>query len=65
MQKKQPDPIISEVWANRDEYAARLRYDVAAIFQDIRVRQKKSNREYFTYPARHTVPEEDHSIAPQ
>lgn len=64
MPKKKPDPIISEVWANRDEYAARLRYDVAAIFRDIRVRQKRSNRQYHTYPARRTVPEKDHSIAP-
>ncbi len=64
MPKKQPDPVISEVWANRDEYAARLRYDLAAIFRDLRSRQTRSNREYCTYPARHTVPEKDHSIAP-
>ncbi|MXW46518.1 MAG: hypothetical protein F4109_12910 [Gammaproteobacteria bacterium] len=63
MHKKKPDSIISEVWANRDEYAARFNYDVAAIFRDIRIRQKRSNREYLTYPARHTTPEKDHSIA--
>ena len=56
MHKKKPDSIISEVWANRDEYAARFNYDVAAIFRDIRIRQKRSNREYLTYPARHTTP---------
>jgi len=64
MQKKKPDPIISEVWANRDDYATRLHYDVAVIFRDIRARQEKSNREHFTYLARHTVLEKDHSIAP-
>lgn len=64
MRKKQPDPIISEVWANRDEYAARFNYDVTAIFRDIQVRQKRSNCEYLTYPARHTAPEKDHSIVP-
>lgn len=64
MQKEQPDPIISEVWANRDEYAARLRFDVAAIFRDIRVRHERCGREHLTYPARRPVPEKDHAIAP-
>ena len=64
MPKKKPDPVISEVWSNRDEYAARLRYDVAAIFRDLRSRQIRSNRKYYTYAARHTAAEKDQSIAP-
>lgn len=52
MQTKQPDPIIAEVRAIRDEYAARFDYDVGAIFRDIRARQEASDREYVRYPAR-------------
>ena len=52
MQTTQPDPIITEVRANRDEYAARFNYDVGEMFRDIRARQKASNREYVCYPAR-------------
>ena len=52
VQKKQPDPIIAEVRAIRDEYAARFDYDVGAIFQDIRARQEASDREHVRYPAR-------------
>ena len=55
MKKTQPDPIIAEVHAFRDEYAARFNYDVRRMFQDIRARQEASKREYVRYPARHVV----------
>ena len=55
MQTPQTDPIIAEVRAARDEHAARLDYDVEAIFRDIRARQEASDREYVRYPARRTV----------
>ena len=42
MQTRQPDPIIAEVWAIRRAYAARLDYDVEAIFKDIQARQEAS-----------------------
>ena len=62
MQTTQTDPIITEVRANRDEYAARFNYDVGAIFRDIRARQEASNREYVRYPARRTVEETGNSL---
>ena len=55
--KTQPaDPIISEVRAVRDAHAARLDYDIAAIFRDIRAMQEASGREFVRYPARPAVP---------
>ena len=46
------DPIIAEVWAVRDDHAARFDYDVAAIFKDIREKQEASGRDHVRYPAR-------------
>ena len=53
MHTTQPDPIITEVRAIRDEYAARFNYDVGEMFRDIRARQEASDREYVCFPARH------------
>ena len=52
MQSIQPDPVITEVRAIRDEYAARFDYDVGRMFQDLRDRQNASDRRYVCYPAR-------------
>ena len=52
MKTLQPDPIIAEVRAVRDQHAARFGYDVKAIFGDIRARQETSGRKYVRYPAR-------------
>ena len=65
MQTIQPDSIITEVRAIRDEYAARFNYDVGAIFRDIRARQETSDRKYVSYPARRTVEEIGNSLKSQ
>lgn len=52
MQNQQPDPIIAEIRAIRNEHAARFNYDVKAIFKDIQARQKASGRKYVRYPAK-------------
>ena len=57
MKTLQADPIIAEVWAVRDQHAARFDYDVKAIFRDIRARQEASDRKYVRYPARRTSPD--------
>ena len=54
-QTKPPDPIIAEVRAIRQAYAARFDYDVEAIFRDIRARQDASGRDYVRLPARRAV----------
>lgn len=48
------DPVIAEVQAVRDEYAAGLGYDVAAIFKNIRALQEASDRTYVRYAERLT-----------
>ena len=52
MQTIQPDSIIAEVHAIRDEYAARFDYDVGRMFRDLQARQKASDRTYVCFPAR-------------
>ena len=59
MKTLQPDPIIAELRAVRDQHAARFGYDVKAIFRDIQARQEASGRKYVCYPARRTSPDSD------
>ncbi len=49
------DPIVSEVRAARDKHAAQFNYDLPLIFQDIKVRQEKSVREFVRYAPRPAV----------
>ena len=46
MQTRRIDPVVEEIRAIRDKRAARLGYDVAAIFRDIREMQDVSDAEY-------------------
>ena len=55
MQTNETDPIVAEVRAIRQAYAARFDYDVEAIFRDIRARQEASGRDYVRLPARRAV----------
>ncbi|MDE2813434.1 MAG: hypothetical protein OXM01_10435 [Gemmatimonadota bacterium] len=59
MKTPQPDPIIAEVRAIRDQHAARFGYDVKAIFRDIQAKQEASGRQYVSYPARRIAPESE------
>ena len=58
-QTRPTDPIIAEVRAIRQAYAARFDYDVAAIFRDIRARQNASGRDYVRLPARPGVSDDE------
>lgn len=64
MKTPQPDPIIAEVQAVRDQRTARFGCDVKAIFRDIQARQEASGRKYVRYPARCTVPESELQTTP-
>ncbi len=55
MQTREPDPIIAELRAIRQEYAARFNYDVDAIFRDLRARQDASGRQYVRLQSRRSV----------
>ena len=46
------DPIIAELRAIREAYAARFNYDVDAMFKDLRAKQAASGREYVRLPSR-------------
>jgi len=55
------DPIVEEVRRIRDAHAARFNYDLDAIFQDVKEREKKSGLKFIQGVARQAVP----SQAPQ
>ena len=38
------DEIIEEVWANRDRLAAQRNYDIRALYEDAKERERASNR---------------------
>ena len=63
METTQPDPVIAEVRAVRDRFAARADYDMGAIFRRIRELQHDSGREYVSYPARRIAEGSDESLA--
>jgi hypothetical protein len=44
------DPIVDEVRRVRDAYAARFDYNLDAIFRDIKEQEKKSGREFISFP---------------
>ena len=44
------DPIVDEVRKVRDAHASRFNYDLDAIFRDIKEKEKKSGREFVSFP---------------
>ena len=50
------DPIVDEVRRVRDAHAARFNYDLDAIFQDIKEREKKSGLKFVEGVACQPVP---------
>ena len=50
------DPIVDEVRRVRDAHAARFHYDLDAIFQDIKKREKKGGLEFVQGVARQPMP---------
>ena len=64
METKQTDPIIAELRAIRESYAARFGYDVEAMFKDIRARQKASGKNYVRLPAPAAVSDAEEGTTP-
>lgn len=50
------DPIVDEVRRVRDAHAARFNYDLDAIFQDIKEREKRSGLTFVGGIARQPMP---------
>ena len=63
MPTTETDPVIAEVRAVRDGFAARADYDVGAIFRRVREMQDESGREYVSYPVRRIAEGSDESLA--
>lgn len=63
------DPIVEEVRRVRDAHAARFNYDLRAIYEDYKARERASGRQYVCFPPKRpalparVVPGE-HSHAP-
>lgn len=52
MKTTHTDPIVAEIRAIRQAYAAQFDYDVDAMFRDIRSRQDASGHDYVSHPPR-------------
>ena len=48
------DPIVDEVRNVRDAHAAKFRYDLDAIFRDLKAKEQASGRQFVRYPPRLT-----------
>jgi len=53
------DPIVAEVRKVREAHAAKFNYDLDAIFQDIKAKERASGRRYVTYPPRRCKPDQE------
>lgn len=49
------DPIVEETRMLREQYAAQLRYDTNAIFDDIVKRQNQRGKNLVTFPRRKPI----------
>ncbi len=46
------DPIVAEIRKVRDAHAAKFNYDLDAIFQDLKAKERSSGRRYVRYQPR-------------
>lgn len=49
------DEIVEEIRRTRDEYAARFNYDLAAIYQDLKEQQDRSEHKIISLPPRKPI----------
>jgi transposase len=49
------DEIVEEVRRNRDAYAAQFNYDLNAIYQDLKARERRSKRKLVSFPPKHPL----------
>ncbi len=52
-----PDPVIAELWAVKDAYAAEFDFDVDAICDHLVSVERTSGQTYVSYPPRRFVAE--------
>ena len=52
-----PDPVIAELWAIKDAYAADFDFDIDAICDHLAAMEKASGQDYVSCPPRRVVAE--------
>jgi hypothetical protein len=52
------DPIVAEIRRIRQEHSARFNYDLRAICEDLKEQERKSGRQFVSYPPRRIPPED-------
>jgi hypothetical protein len=52
------DPIVEEVRAIREAYAAQFNYDLQAIYRDLKAQEHQSGRQTVSFPPRPAKPVE-------
>lgn len=52
----QPDPVVEEVRAAREDYARRFDFDLRAICRDLREQERSGGRELVSLPPRRPGP---------
>ena len=61
------DPIVDEIRQYRDAHAARFNYDLKAIYEDIKRREKerdeRTGRKFVSYPPRRIEPRATPAVA--
>lgn len=50
------DTIVDEVRSARDAHAAKFNYDLDAIFRDIKEQERRSGRQFVSFPPRQPKP---------
>lgn len=50
----QPDPIVAEVRAAREAYAAKFNFDLHAICRDLKEKERASGRQIVSFAPRRT-----------
>ena len=50
------DPIVEEIRRIREEHSASFGHDLKRIYEDLKERQRKSGRDYVSYPPRPAEP---------
>lgn len=47
------DPIVEEIRKEREAHAAKFNYDLRAIYEDLKIQEKKSKRKFVNLPPKY------------
>jgi hypothetical protein len=58
------DPIVNEIRHVREDHAARFKYDLQAIYRDLKEQEQNSQRAFVKYSPRRVQPVEISELTP-